>query len=296
MATHTAYGAASSQQTAMRSLQVEPRWCSVRHLTFFPLNSLKVLFVVYDLLADKRTVKIRAHKDDINSCCWADTASGNVLVSASDDTFLKVWYACNSFYLHAGTHLLCRDRRSLGSSPKPSGVLMGHTEGITYVSAKGDGRYLISNGKDQKLRLWDIRKMRSNLEFEQYQDRDFGISGFDYRRGSYPQPRYEAHPMDCSVMQYTGHDVLRTLIRCHFSPAETTGQQYIYSGSADGRIHVRPFFNLVTFRHEYLPMYTPPDLVTRRNSGRGVRSQRYSTHVLPPIRTGATTSSNAEFP
>ena len=117
---------------------------------------------------------------------------------------------------------------------------MGHTEGITYVSAKGDGRYLISNGKDQKLRLWDIRKMRSNLEFEQYQDRDFGIRGFDYRRGSYPQPRYESHPMDCSVMQYTGHDVLRTLIRCHFSPAETTGQQYIYSGSADGRIHVRP--------------------------------------------------------
>lgn len=48
--------------------------------------------VVYDLLADKRTVKIKAHEDDINSCCWADTASGNVLVSASDDTFLKVWY------------------------------------------------------------------------------------------------------------------------------------------------------------------------------------------------------------
>lgn len=48
-------------------------------------------FVVYDLLADKRTVKIKAHDDDINSCCWADTTSGNVLVSASDDTFLKVW-------------------------------------------------------------------------------------------------------------------------------------------------------------------------------------------------------------
>lgn len=42
-----------------------------------------------------------------------------------------------------------RDRRSLGSYPKPSGVLIGHTEGITYVSPKGDGRYIISNGKDQ---------------------------------------------------------------------------------------------------------------------------------------------------
>lgn len=47
--------------------------------------------IVYDLLADRRTVKIQAHSDDVNSCCWADTASGNVLVSASDDTFLKVW-------------------------------------------------------------------------------------------------------------------------------------------------------------------------------------------------------------
>ena len=39
-------------------------------------------------------------------------------------------------------------------------------------------------------------------------------------------------------MTYRGHSVLRTLIRCHFSPAETTGAQYIYSGSADGKIHV----------------------------------------------------------
>jgi WD repeat-containing protein 23 len=39
-------------------------------------------------------------------------------------------------------------------------------------------------------------------------------------------------------MTYRGHSVLRTLIRCHFSPAETTGAQYLYSGSADGRVHV----------------------------------------------------------
>ena len=49
------------------------------------------MIIVYDLLADKRTVKISAHTDDVNSCCWADTASGNVLISASDDSFVKVW-------------------------------------------------------------------------------------------------------------------------------------------------------------------------------------------------------------
>ncbi|KAJ6601263.1 WD40 repeat-like protein [Mycena vulgaris] len=175
---------------------------------------------VYDLLANRRTVKIEAHKDDVNSCCWADTSSGNVLVSASDDSFLKIW-----------------DRRSLGVSQKPSGVLMGHTEGITYVSAKGDGRYVISNGKDQKLRLWDLRKMRSNQELEAVENHYYGTN-YDYRYPHYPRPRFRAHPKDCSVMTFHGHAVLRTLIRCHFSPAETTGGQYIYSGSADGKVHI----------------------------------------------------------
>ncbi|KAL0951703.1 hypothetical protein HGRIS_008378 [Hohenbuehelia grisea] len=122
------------------------------------------MIFVYDLLANRRTVKIMAHDDDVNSCTWADTASGNVLVSASDDSYLKVW-----------------DRRSLGSSNTPSGVLVGHTEGITYVSAKGDGRYVISNGKDQALRLWDLRKMRSSAEFERMGYNNYGMRGFDYR-------------------------------------------------------------------------------------------------------------------
>jgi WD repeat-containing protein 23 len=78
-------------------------------------------------------------------------------------------------------YTICRDRRSLGSSRKPSGVLIGHTEGITYVSAKGDGRYLISNGKDQSLRLWDLRKMRSNQDYEEVKEKRYGIDGFDYR-------------------------------------------------------------------------------------------------------------------
>ncbi|KAI1788787.1 WD40 repeat-like protein [Ganoderma leucocontextum] len=176
---------------------------------------------VYDLIADRRTVKISGHTNDVNSCCWADTASGNVLISASDDTFVKVW-----------------DRRSLAETRKPSGVLIGHTEGITYVSAKGDGRYVISNGKDQILRLWDLRMMRSNADFEAVAHEHYGIPRFDYRGENYPRPKIKQHPLDCSVMKYTGHEVLRTLIRCHFSPAETTGQQYIYSGSSDGKIHI----------------------------------------------------------
>ena len=39
-------------------------------------------------------------------------------------------------------------------------------------------------------------------------------------------------------MTFTGHGVLSTLIRCQFSPIETTGQRYVYTGSSDGRIHI----------------------------------------------------------
>ncbi|KAG8745263.1 hypothetical protein FRC10_008436 [Ceratobasidium sp. 414] len=116
--------------------------------------------LVWDLNAHRRTVNILAHKDDVNSCCWADTASGNVLISGSDDTMVKVW-----------------DRRSLGSN-RPSGVLPGHTEGVTSVSAKGDGRYIISNGKDHALRLWDLRMMR---EDEEVKDGRYGQPHYDYR-------------------------------------------------------------------------------------------------------------------
>lgn len=230
------------------------------------------LVFVYDLLANKRTVKIQAHSDDINSCCWADTASGNVLVSASDDSFLKVW-----------------DRRSLGSTPTPSGVLIGHTEGITYVSAKGDGRYVISNGKDQVLRLWDLRMMRSNSDYEAVRGKHYGIPNFDYRRASYPKPRFKAHPKDCSVMQYTGHEVLRTLIRCHFSPAETTGGQYIYSGGADGRIHIWSLDGRVVQvldRSRTLPMScdpAEPDMIRRSQAYKRVCVRDVSWHSQQPI-------------
>jgi WD repeat-containing protein 23 len=124
-------------------------------------------------------VNISAHKQDVNSCCWADTSSGNVLVSGSDDTMIKVWYAhiTRLFNFLLTGPMFFRDRRSL-SSNRPSGVFPGHTEGITSVSAKGDGRYIISNGKDHALRLWDLRMMR---EDEEVKYGSYGQMHYDYR-------------------------------------------------------------------------------------------------------------------
>lgn len=82
--------------------------------------------------------------------------------------------------------------------------------------------------------------MMSDVDFERLRldRRSYGIDGWDYRQSFYAKPRYQQHPHDNSVMTYRGHAVLRTLIRCHFSPAATTNQRYIYSGSSDGKIHV----------------------------------------------------------
>ena len=45
------------------------------------------------------------------------------------------------------------------SKSQPAGKLVGHLEGITFIDSRGDGRYFISNSKDQTIKLWDIRTM-----------------------------------------------------------------------------------------------------------------------------------------
>ncbi|WOH01635.1 hypothetical protein DCAR_0521019 [Daucus carota subsp. sativus] len=172
---------------------------------------------VYDLVANKLSLRIDAHASDVNTVSFADE-SGNLIYSGSDDNLCKVW-----------------DRRCLKPRGKAAGVLMGHLEGVTYLDSRGDGRYLISNGKDQTIKLWDIRKMSSNSNcrpiFRKYE--------WDYRWMDYPpQARYLKHPSDQSVATYKGHSVLRTLIRCYFSPAYSTGQKYIYTGSHDSCIYI----------------------------------------------------------
>ncbi|XP_054787125.1 LEC14B homolog [Prosopis cineraria] len=171
---------------------------------------------VYDLRANKLSLRIPAHMSDVNTVCFADE-SGHLIYSGSDDGFCKVW-----------------DRRCFVSKGQPAGTLVGHLQGITFIDSRGDGRYLISNGKDQTTKLWDIRKMSSNVMNPGLQDEDW-----DYRWMDYPQyARNLKHPNDQSLATYSGHSVLRTLIRCYFSPSYSTGQKYIYTGSSDSSVYI----------------------------------------------------------
>ncbi|KNA08093.1 hypothetical protein SOVF_165740 [Spinacia oleracea] len=171
---------------------------------------------VYDLEANKLSLGISAHTSDVNTVCFADEG-GHLIFSGSDDSYCKVW-----------------DRRCLIASGKAAGIMTGHLEGITFIDSRGDGRYFISNSKDQSIKLWDVRKMSSNVTCD-LAPRNYE---WDYRWMDYPeQARNLRHPNDQSVATYEGHSVLRTLIRCYFSP-EFCGQKYIYTGSSDGSVYI----------------------------------------------------------
>lgn len=174
---------------------------------------------VFDIERNTSILRIPGHTDDVNAVCFGDAASPHILYSGSDDTTLKVW-----------------DRRSIGEG-RAAGVFLGHTEGLTYVDSKGDGRYIISNGKDQTAKLWDLRKVISTEDAETIRI-DRYTNNFEYRMHQFDYDSWRKHPHDCSLVTFRGHQVLKTLIRCHFSPPGSTDSRYVYSGSYDGKVYI----------------------------------------------------------
>jgi WD repeat-containing protein 23 len=175
--------------------------------------------VVYDIESRRSVLNIVGHEEDVNAVCFGDNSSPHILYSGSDDTTLKVW-----------------DRRSMADS-REAGAFIGHTEGLTYIDTKGDGRYILSNGKDQNMKLWDLRMVMSTAEASKIDTRLYS-TGFDYRWGAYDEDDWQQHPHDNSLVTFRGHKVLRTLIRCHFSPPGSTNSRYVYSASEDGKVYI----------------------------------------------------------
>lgn len=100
------------------------------------------------------------------------------------------------------------------------------------------------------------------------------IRNFDYRfRGG--RRHRQVLDDDVSLMTYTGHTVAETLIRARFSPQHSTGQRYIYSGSADGCIYV---FDCLTGD------------ITARLEGHSRTVRDVSWHPTAPILTGSAVS------
>lgn len=96
---------------------------------------------IYDVVAARTKMRLVGHRNDVNAVAYAepDEPCCPVIFTGSDDNYVKVW-----------DQRLCSSSRN----KKPVGVFIGHTQGITHIDPKGDGRYLISNSKDQTVRVF----------------------------------------------------------------------------------------------------------------------------------------------
>lgn len=175
---------------------------------------------VYDRELHRQVLRFRGHDKDVNTIAFADNTS-QIFYTGSDDGLCKIW-----------------DRRTINeTNPCAVGVLAGHSNGITYIDSRGDQRYLISNSKDQSIKLWDVRKCSSHRT-EQIARQFVDRQDWDYRWQRMPEMTREPQILDgdTSVMTYYGHCIRKTLIRCRFSPEITTGQRYICTGDSRGRL------------------------------------------------------------
>jgi WD repeat-containing protein 23 len=186
----------------------------------FSEDSLKLLCgssdqhaYVYDIPSRTRETKVLVHADDVNAVRWLDEGS-TCFLTGSDDCLVKLW-----------------DTRALARG-QPVTVFAGHMGGVTCVDSMRDGIHLLSQAKDQSIRLWDLRVGGEPNAVRQIR------ANFDYRWERANARARRPDGLDHSVMVYQGHMVARTLIRAYFSPAATTGQRYIVSGSACGRVFV----------------------------------------------------------
>ncbi|CAI2310496.1 unnamed protein product [Caenorhabditis sp. 36 PRJEB53466] len=165
-----------------------------------------------------RTI-VNAHEDDVNSVCFAEQGS-NLIYSAGDDGLVKVW-----------------DKRAWSDGDvEPVGVFAGHRDGVTFVDSRQDEKYLLSNSKDQTIKVWDLRKFSNNVGVEATRS-CVQSQRWDYRWQPAPPGLCQPVNGDTSVMTLRGHSVLHTLVRAKFSP-ERTGRRYIYTGCARGEVVV----------------------------------------------------------
>jgi WD repeat-containing protein 23 len=171
-------------------------------------------FILYDIERKTQVCITDGHSDDINSVCYVSD-NPNLFATASDDTYCCVW-----------------DKR-VQADDGCVGHFGGHLLGLTCVATKGDERYLLTNGKDQMMKLWDMR----NLAAGRPTVRQHGGFGFDYRYQRFSSQGRRLRS-DTSLLTFSGHHIQRTLIRCNFSPVACSGQRFVYSGCASGRVVV----------------------------------------------------------
>ncbi|XP_073844477.1 DDB1- and CUL4-associated factor 11 [Musca autumnalis] len=181
-------------------------------------------------VCDRETSHIRALRTqssfpvDINAVSYVCDQDPNLIVSGCHNGILKLWdLRCCGGYDHRPA--------------KCQSTFLGHFDGITFIDPRNDGNYLLSNSRDQSIKIWDLRQPTPSNKIRKHPSTP--LVEWDYRFSQVPREYYNpTKPLDgdVSVMTYRGHKVTKTLLRAKFSPAVQTGQRYIYTGCSTGRI------------------------------------------------------------
>lgn len=93
---------------------------------------------------------LKGHKSGINSLKWHPTKD-NIIISSSNDGTIRLWD------IRTSNHLFIFDKNYVSSSSNKKSSLspISHSKGSLNVEFTPDGRYIISTGKDNEMRLWD---------------------------------------------------------------------------------------------------------------------------------------------
>ncbi|EAS04686.2 WD domain, G-beta repeat protein (macronuclear) [Tetrahymena thermophila SB210] len=196
----------------------------------------KAQIKMFDVQRERVSDSILAHDDDINSIAFVDKHNSSVFISGSDDRSVKIW-----------------DTRALGPNGQSAGELLGHVAGITHVDSRQDNYYVASNGKDQCVKLWDLRKSVSSSTGKNRVQKHY-----DYRMGAMTEKEVlnirnltQEQNFDNSVQTFRGHKVGKTLMRCHFSPLGPTDRRYIYTASYCGKVFLYDILSNTTKHLEF---------------------------------------------
>jgi WD repeat-containing protein 23 len=238
-------GTAASQRAASEAAQARSSSFGIWSVAWAPgvagqlvAGTSERSALVYDLDVGRVVQRLGGHGDDVNAVAHLDPLSPHLVVTGADDGLVRLWdRRANGSGGGGNGGNSGREGTGTGSCSKPVGVWLGHTEGVTHLCPRGDGRLVLSNGKDQTARAFDARSgLRSPQEVCALPPVARASTGYDYRWEAYPYAGHAVlHPSDSAVQVYRGHSVLQSLVRAYFSPEESTGGRYVCAGSADGR-------------------------------------------------------------
>lgn len=131
----------------------------------------------------------RNHKTDINAVSFVSDQDSNIFVSGCNDGVLKLWdLRCAGSSMrggHSSGSGSSNNRYSSSTARQtPVGVFKGHLDGITYIDPRNDGHYILTNSKDQSIKIWDLRMTTPNNKLNKVK---LPLIQWDYRWDTVPR-------------------------------------------------------------------------------------------------------------